>query len=427
MKNSSSETDSEERLETAVDAASLEDSSDEVLVDSDGDEESDAGLPGNALLSIKPAAKTVANVDDDDDDDDDGIKLNRKRTRSKNKTHRLVDDDDEDEEDSLVVDAGENKKNSSNNATKQHDVSLSSPAPSKSTPAIQIAKYFDDDLFVGKVIFTKYDDDDEHETLWHILYEDGDEEDFDEQELEEGIALFRKFQQDNEDDDDYHDGTMLMDTDDEKEQKDKTRANQRRTKRRLLDRRAAKLSSDDNAALSSSSEDDRERPAIKKPTRRRKRKMMSESMEAKKAQAEQRERARERKQWRASSEGINGASAADAIIINEARPHSEQEIKIAPVLGSQLKPHQIDGVRFLWEGLIHSIAASNKEPGRGSILAHSSKYTALSASFLAATCHSISCLAFTSASYCTASGVGEEPPSCDISAHSPLIQTNSLL
>ena len=40
--------------------------------------------------------------------------------------------------------------------------------------------------------------------LWHILYEDGDKEDFNEKELKEGISLFQKSQsqQYNEDEND---------------------------------------------------------------------------------------------------------------------------------------------------------------------------------------------------------------------------------
>ena len=60
-------------------------------------------------------------------------------------------------------------------------------------------------MFLGKVVFTKYNKDkDNTRKLWHILYEDGDKEDFNEKELKEGISLFRKSQsqQYNEDEND---------------------------------------------------------------------------------------------------------------------------------------------------------------------------------------------------------------------------------
>ena len=49
-----------------------------------------------------------------------------------------------------------------------------------------IAKKFDDDFYIG--LITNYKGD-----LWHVQYEDGDEEDFNAIEVREGIQLYNSF------------------------------------------------------------------------------------------------------------------------------------------------------------------------------------------------------------------------------------------
>lgn len=264
---------------------------------------------------------------------------------------------------------------------------------------VRVAKYFDTELFLGGVVEvdSAEDSDDEEEKLFHVLYDDGDEEDFDSEQLDEARKLFRQYElgkipknrpeQESCDETENELDGLSDATDDESANSQSFSDQRRERKRRRLDRRAAAAKF--NSSLSDAeSEDTSSRPTKKPKAKRRKKKIMSESMEARKEQADERERARERKQWRLSSGSAAAATTAsddevtsngNRIVLNEVRPASEAEVTIAHKLGSQLKEHQVEGVRFLWQSLIHSIeAAADSNKAKGAILAHSSKFLRLS-------------------------------------------------
>jgi transcriptional regulator ATRX len=66
------------------------------------------------------------------------------------------------------------------------------------------------------------------------------------------------------------------------------------------------------------------------------------------------------------------ANANRRLILELDKTTNEPLIEVAPDLVKQLKPHQCDGVRFLWNNVFESIEAiqKKKHTGNGCILAH---------------------------------------------------------
>lgn len=60
------------------------------------------------------------------------------------------------------------------------------------------------------------------------------------------------------------------------------------------------------------------------------------------------------------------------MLVNVNHPPDEQNIYLADHLASRIKPHQIGGIRFLYDNIIESLSrVKNKNNGFGCILAHS--------------------------------------------------------
>lgn len=59
------------------------------------------------------------------------------------------------------------------------------------------------------------------------------------------------------------------------------------------------------------------------------------------------------------------------IVINIGHPETEEDIYVAPQIARTMKPHQIGGVRFLFDNIIESVDRFNSSTGFGCILAHS--------------------------------------------------------
>lgn len=59
----------------------------------------------------------------------------------------------------------------------------------------RVAKFFDDDLYFGKVksyVHSKLDDDEEDTPLWRIVYDDGDKEEYDVDDMVEFVGLYKE-------------------------------------------------------------------------------------------------------------------------------------------------------------------------------------------------------------------------------------------
>lgn len=61
----------------------------------------------------------------------------------------------------------------------------------------------------------------------------------------------------------------------------------------------------------------------------------------------------------------------EGYVVNVAREDDEDPVRIAPSLSLKLKPHQVEGIRFMWENIIQSVRkVKSGDKGLGCILAH---------------------------------------------------------
>ncbi|KAH0433769.1 hypothetical protein IEQ34_026952 [Dendrobium chrysotoxum] len=61
----------------------------------------------------------------------------------------------------------------------------------------------------------------------------------------------------------------------------------------------------------------------------------------------------------------------EGYVVNVAREDDEEPVRIAPSLSMKLKPHQVEGIRFMWENIIQSVRkVKSGDKGLGCILAH---------------------------------------------------------
>ncbi|KAK8963018.1 DNA repair and recombination protein RAD54 [Platanthera guangdongensis] len=62
---------------------------------------------------------------------------------------------------------------------------------------------------------------------------------------------------------------------------------------------------------------------------------------------------------------------AEGYVVNIAREDDEEPVKIVSSLSMKLKPHQVEGIRFMWENIIQSVRmVKSGDKGLGCILAH---------------------------------------------------------
>ena len=72
-----------------------------------------------------------------------------------------------------------------------------------------------------------------------------------------------------------------------------------------------------------------------------------------------------------TNDHYNQPDAEGRVVVNVGHDESESNIYIAPQIARIIKPHQIGGVRFLFDNIIESINLFDKSAGFGCILAHS--------------------------------------------------------
>ncbi|XP_026203724.1 helicase ARIP4 isoform X2 [Anabas testudineus] len=71
------------------------------------------------------------------------------------------------------------------------------------------------------------------------------------------------------------------------------------------------------------------------------------------------------------NDALNLPDAQGRVLININHPAEEKDIYLAPQLARAVKPHQVGGIRFLYDNLIESLERYKSSSGFGCILAHS--------------------------------------------------------
>ena len=67
---------------------------------------------------------------------------------------------------------------------------------------------------------------------------------------------------------------------------------------------------------------------------------------------------------------LNVREADGSVVVNIGRPQQDPDIRLAPQIAEHIKPHQIGGVRFLYDNVVESLERFRDSPGLGCILAH---------------------------------------------------------
>ena len=73
---------------------------------------------------------------------------------------------------------------------------------------------------------------------------------------------------------------------------------------------------------------------------------------------------------------VNHVGSASAhvdvdVLVNVGHPPSEDDIFLAPQFAREAKPHQVGGIRFLYDNVVGNLDLYTTSPGDGCILAHS--------------------------------------------------------
>uniref|UniRef100_A0A8C7N839 RAD54 like 2 n=1 Tax=Oncorhynchus kisutch TaxID=8019 RepID=A0A8C7N839_ONCKI len=89
---------------------------------------------------------------------------------------------------------------------------------------------------------------------------------------------------------------------------------------------------------------------------------------------EEEERSEERSEEASGThvnDAVNQPDALGRVLVNLNHPAEEVDLFLSPQLARAVKPHQIGGVRFLYDNLVESLERSKRSSGFGCILAHS--------------------------------------------------------
>ncbi|XP_076132128.1 helicase ARIP4-like isoform X1 [Alosa pseudoharengus] len=72
-----------------------------------------------------------------------------------------------------------------------------------------------------------------------------------------------------------------------------------------------------------------------------------------------------------ANDNLNQPDAQGRVLVNVNHPADESDIYLSPQLARVVKPHQIGGIRFLYDNLVESVERFKSSSGFGCILAHS--------------------------------------------------------
>ncbi|XP_054162344.1 helicase ARIP4-like [Oppia nitens] len=68
---------------------------------------------------------------------------------------------------------------------------------------------------------------------------------------------------------------------------------------------------------------------------------------------------------------LNAPDVEGRVLVNVGHPTEDSDIFLAPQLSRSVKPHQIGGIRFMYDNIVESLDMFKSSPGFGCILAHS--------------------------------------------------------
>ena len=170
------------------------------------------GNNATLIARLQARAKVLGDDDDDDDDDDQKKPAAKKRKVADTEDDGVSSSDDDDDEE--IVD--------------DIDIDDDDDDGCQGFKDCRVAKIFGGKIYLGTITGSDEDEDNEGERLYHVAYEDGDEEDFTVSELYAAIELYEKeylvvedtrvrvVEQDSEEEEEEEEGgTFLKEQDDE--------------------------------------------------------------------------------------------------------------------------------------------------------------------------------------------------------------------
>ena len=72
-----------------------------------------------------------------------------------------------------------------------------------------------------------------------------------------------------------------------------------------------------------------------------------------------------------TDDSLNTPDGEGRVLINVAHPPEDPDLYLAPQIARSVKPHQIGGIRFLYDNVVESLDRYKKSSGFGCILSHS--------------------------------------------------------
>lgn len=72
-----------------------------------------------------------------------------------------------------------------------------------------------------------------------------------------------------------------------------------------------------------------------------------------------------------TNDAYNQPDESGRVLVNVGHPDNEPDVFLAPQIARVIKPHQIGGVRFLYDNVVESLERFKSSKGFGCILAHS--------------------------------------------------------
>uniref|UniRef100_A0A5F8H9H2 DNA helicase n=1 Tax=Monodelphis domestica TaxID=13616 RepID=A0A5F8H9H2_MONDO len=349
----------------------------------------DITLPSNVHSSGDEAdRRDPVNVDDDEDEDDPENRIAKKMLLEEIQANITTDEDASSDEEPTKMKKRSAKQNEENTGDesepqKEHNVEHDEHGNSDTDSDSEQSKK------------PRY----RHRLLRHKLSgsdgESGEEKKSRPKETKETKRRNRRkvSSEDSVDTDFQESGVSEEVTESEDDQRPRTRSakkaeleeNQRSYKQKKK-RRRIKVQEDSSSENKSNSEEEDENDDSKSPGKGRKKirkilkddKLRTETQNALKEEEERRKRIAEREREREKLREVIEIEDASPIkcpittklVLDEDEETKEPLVQVHRNMVTKLKPHQVDGVQFMWDCCCESVSKTKKSAGSGCILAH---------------------------------------------------------